>query len=197
MNFDANRIKEEIMDYLRIQEMVDSDDFCSSKFKKQYNHFYRIRQKPESWYNAYYDLFFKCKNNPMAFEEIITELYKVTGELHASFGSKMLATLNPNKPIWDQYVLQWLGFIKNDPKDNIQRIKYYASIYEQIENEYNAHKNDKNIIESIRQFDSLIPEGKNISTTKKIDFMLWSNRSDRTVSIFEYNQMKDMLEVGK
>lgn len=47
----------------------------------------------------------------MLFEEILRELYDLTnGRIEASFSSKMYATLYPEKPIWDQFVLKFLGF---------------------------------------------------------------------------------------
>ena len=33
-------------------------------------------------------------------------LYVETGNIEASFSSKMIATIDSDKPIWDQYVLQ-------------------------------------------------------------------------------------------
>lgn len=194
MIFDPRRINEGIDIYNEIMREVNTPLFCSSSFRKLYNGFYRLRQKPVDWYDAYYDIFQRCKENPMTFREVLTEMYETTGEIHASFCSKLIATLNPNKPIWDQYVLQWLGINLNDPKDKYDRIDYYVGIYEQIENEYLAHLNDRNIRDAFAEFNRLAPHGVNLTEVKKLDFMLWSNRSDRTVSILDYNQLLDELE---
>lgn len=193
MIFDEKRINEGIGDYNEIMSMVNTPAFCTDSFKTLFNHFYRIRQKPASWYRAYYDLFKRCKEENLSFKEVLTELYKKTGEVHASFCSKMVATVNPAMPIWDQYVLAWLGIIKNDPKDITERINYYCEIYNTICKEYNAHLNDYNIKEALKIFDIKVPRGKNIHVIKKIDFMLWSNRSDRTVSILDYNHLIDKI----
>ena len=194
MIFDAKRIKEGIESYNEIMRQVNTPAFCSLEFRKLYNGFYRLRQKPSKWYDDYYSLFLECKTKEYSFKELLTILYKKTGEIHPSFCSKMLATLNPDKPIWDQYVLLWLGFSLKKIKDDNLKIEYYSNVYDQIEKEYLSHLEDRNIKEAIALFDKMIPEGKNISSVKKIDFMLWSNRSDRTISVFEYNKLLDEID---
>lgn len=57
----------------------------------------------------YYSLFVSAKKNDVTFEYIIRELYRLTGNVEASFSSKMLATIDASKPVWDKYVLQNLG----------------------------------------------------------------------------------------
>lgn len=193
MIFDPGRINAGIDSYNEIMRQVNTTQFCNADFRTLYNGFYRLRQKPQTWYDAYYDIFLDCKTNPKTFIEVVTELYERTGEIHPSFCSKIVATINPNKPIWDQYVLHWLGIVLNDPKDKHERITYYATIYQQIESEYNEHLNDRNVIEAFAEFDRLVPAGINITAIKKLDFMLWSNRSDRTVSVLDYNKLIDEI----
>lgn len=45
------------------------------------------------------------KTEYATFEDILDFLYESTGRIEASFASKMLATLYPNQPIWDKYVI--------------------------------------------------------------------------------------------
>lgn len=194
MVFDAARINEGIDKYNEIMDQVNTPHFCDPDFRKLYNGFYRLRQKPAAWYEVYYDIFLNCRNNPKTFQEVLMEMYNRTGEIHPSFCSKLIATLNPDMPIWDQYVLQWLGINLNNPKDDHERINYYAEIYTQIKDEYNEHLSDKNIVNALEEFDRLIPDGAGLTNIKKLDFMLWSNRSDRTVSILDYNSLLDEIE---
>lgn len=193
--FDANLIKKGISDYLWIQNNVHTDLFLSDEFKKRFNRFYRIRQKSQKWYEAYYNLFAKCAQNPMPFRDMMLELGLSTHEMHPSFCSKMLATLNPNKPIWDKYVLQQLGFTLNNTPTNgpVVKANYYADIYNKIEEEYNTHRNDENVIAAIEKFDKEIPEAKNLTFVKKLDLILWSKRSDKTISILEYQSLLNEL----
>ena len=128
----------------------------------------------------------------MTFEKVLKTFYEKTNYKYIgpSFCSKIIATLDPQKPIIDKYVLQWLGITKNyEPNNKDDKIEYFVDIYNEIIKEYNDHLDDPNIIESIKSFDEQISEGKNITKIKKIDFMLWSNREPKTVSIFDYDKL--------
>jgi len=189
MNFDVGIIKKGLPLYFDIMAKVPTDDFCSPSFRTRFNSFYRVMKKTPEWYNAFYSVFKDCRTDPMSYEEVLTSVFLKTGEVDHSFCSKIVATLDPNKPILDKYVLQWMGISPNEPKDKMQRIEYYARIYDLVEREYNAHFSDENLIADFERFDRLIPEGKNLTLTKKLDFMLWSLRSDRIVSLLDYEKL--------
>ena len=118
--------------YKKIIESVKQVNVSTDmEFQKTFNHFYKVRRN-EQWRKAYYDLFEECKNNSdLKFEDIITNLYKNTNQIEASFSSKLLATINPNMPIWDQYVLlnlnlQLIGKTKDERL--INAISLYSDI---------------------------------------------------------------------
>ena len=55
---------------------------------------------------------------------ILNEIYQKTGNIEGSFTSKLLATINPNLPIWDQYVLKNIGLkVKETSKEEKIKIK--------------------------------------------------------------------------
>ena len=92
--------------YKQIMEMVLKTDVSSDpEFQRTFNGFYRVRRNAE-WRKAYYDLFEKVKVNNPSFEFIIKTMHEATGNIEASFSSKMLATINPDMPIWNRYVVQ-------------------------------------------------------------------------------------------
>ena len=78
------------------------------EFQHLFNAFYRVRIN-EAWRKTYYSLFEEMKQGSPPFESILRFLYEKTGNIEASFSSKMLASLCPEKPIWDRYVLEDLG----------------------------------------------------------------------------------------
>lgn len=91
----------------RIHEVDISRD---AEFQRFFNGFYRMRQRPAGFYTSYYAYLEQNKyNKELTFEDIVTYLYHETGSVHASFSSKLLATVNPDMPIWDKFVLQNLG----------------------------------------------------------------------------------------
>ena len=77
-------------------------------FQRMFNAFYRVRRN-EEWRKVYYHLFEELKVNTPSFDYIIRYMYERTGNIEASFSSKMLATLCPSEPIWDRYVIENLG----------------------------------------------------------------------------------------
>jgi hypothetical protein len=51
------------------------------------------------------------KNTPIIFKDALTYFYEKTRRIEASFSSKLLATINPNMPVWDVNVLNNLRII--------------------------------------------------------------------------------------
>ena len=147
----------------------------SSEFQRAFNGYYRIRRN-EDWRNRYYALFrIARERNYTTFRQIITKLYKLTGNVEASFSSKMLHTLDPSKPIWDQYVLQNLGLVLTG-KTQEEKIENAIVLYKQIEKWYEDYLKTQEAQENIAVFDQMLPDYAWISDVKKIDCLLWSKR---------------------
>ena len=149
-------------------------DPASPEFQRAFNGYYRIRRN-EEWRQHYYDLFVKAKAGRFSFEQIITELVRLTGNVEASFSSKMLATIDPSKPIWDQYVLQNLG-LELIGKSQEEKLQNAVALYDRIVKWYKEYLTTSEARENIIDFDRLLPEYAWVSDTKKIDCLLWSKR---------------------
>ena len=143
-------------------------------FQRLFNGFYRVRRN-ETWRDAFYALFQRVRDARPTFEEIVTALYDKTGRVEASFASKMLATLDADKPIWDKYALINLGIAVPD-KNKDAPLTGIADAYDQIEGWYASYLTTPNARRCVRSFDRLMPDYSWISATKKIDFYLWSMR---------------------
>ena len=74
----------------------------------------------------------------MTFENILCNIYISTDMTEASFASKMLATLNPDKSIWDSRVLKFLG-LKPVGKSDSDRQDSIIEIYGKIEGWYKEY----------------------------------------------------------
>ena len=144
------------------------------EFQTTFNAFYRVRRN-KKWRDVFYKYFERVKNNKnIKFEEILRYIYKKTGCIEASFSSKMLATINPNMPIWDQYVLknlniEVLGKNKQEKLDNT--INTYYKIIE-IEKQ---KMEQQDIIQAIKEFKQEFKEYE-LSDIKILDYILWNNR---------------------
>ena len=91
-----------------MEHVMKTDVSADEDFQRIFNGFYIVRRN-EEWRNVYYSYFEKVKNSKPTFEDIITYLFEKTGNVEPSFSSKMLATIIPEKPIWDRYVVQNLN----------------------------------------------------------------------------------------
>lgn len=154
-----------------MNRILEVDVSTDAEFQKFFNGFYHMWQRPASFYASYYAYLEQNKHNKeLTFEDIVTYLYQETGSIYASFSSKLLATVNPNMPIWDKFVLQNLGL--RTPyyyeKDRLQKtVQLYHSICDWYKSGEAAEK--------LAEFDAIFPDA-DISDVKKIDFILWATR---------------------
>ena len=161
--------------YQYIMEQAKQIDVSeNADFQRTFNGFYMVRRN-EEWRKIYYSLFESVKTETPTFESIITHLYKTTGNLEPSFSSKMLATIFPEKPIWDRYVVQNLGMelvgtIKQEKLQNA------IALYADIEKWYEDFLKTDKAKECVLIFDRMLPDYKWLSNIKKIDCILWSIR---------------------
>lgn len=158
-----------IMDYVR-QTDVSTD----MEFQRIFNGFYIVRRNAE-WRKCFYGYFEKAKESTPFFDEIITYLYENTGYIEPSFSSKMLATLAPEKPIWDKYVVQNLDMTL-EGKTKQEKLESAIKLYHEMEEWYSEFLTTDKARECIKKFDETFPDYKWISEVKKIDVILWSIR---------------------
>ena len=143
-------------------------------FQRLFNGYYRIRRN-EEWRMHYYSLFASAKKDDVTFEHIIRELYRLTGNVEASFSSKMLATNDASKPVWDKYVLQNLGLELTGKTPN-EKLDNAVALYCQIERWYSEYLGTFEARDNIDTFNKMLPDYKWVSDVKKIDCLLWSMR---------------------
>ena len=161
--------------YKKIMDWVRRTDVSSDReFQRTFNSFYRVRRN-EEWRRAYYNLFEEVKNSKPSFEYIIRTMYKETGNIEASFSSKMIATIDPNMPIWDRYVMQNLC-LELKGKTKKDQLECAVGLYDQMVAWYGDFLKTVNGRDCIAEFDKTLPGYTWMSDVKKIDFYLWSIR---------------------
>lgn len=145
-------------------------------FQTAFTAFFRLR-RDSKWREHYFSLFERQKKRGInvSFGEILLRLFKQCGQIEASFSSKMLATINPEMPIWDSIVLKNLGFkIKGKTKE--EKFSNAVVLYDDICKWYQQFKKTDEAKRMLESFDLAFSEYRHISETKKIDFMLWAMR---------------------
>lgn len=162
--------------YNYIKENIYKCDISKDgEFQKVFNAFYRVR-RDEKWRKVFYTYFESIKDKKnITLEEIVSYMYKKTGNIEASFCSKLLSTINPDMPIWDQYVLANLDLdVKG--KTKVEKLKDTIAVYNKIiEIEKNKLK-QKDIQQAIKDFKEYFPE-YNLSDIKILDYILWNSRN--------------------
>lgn len=161
-------------EYEYIMKNIHKTDVSKDKdFQRKFNHFYRIRRN-QTWREKYYQILEKNKTRKeeVTFENLFCNIYVFTDMTEASFASKMLATLNPDKPIWDSRVLRFLG-LKPTGKNDSDKQDSIIEIYGKIEDWYEEYLKTAEAKENIRTFDEMLPDYSWISNVKKIDYIIW------------------------
>ena len=187
------RIQSGLVTYCEIMNWFKETDVSKDyKFQRRYKGFYRVR-RDDDWAKIYFDYFQKVKNTNITFKEIINYLFEQTGRVEASFASKMLATINPNMPIWDQEVLDKLGFKQTYQYNKDKQLKDAIDNYERIVNWYK----DNITSNYIEEFDTNFPDYKHISKVKKIDFILWGVRNKKNKIKVANNDVDSTYEIAR
>ena len=162
--------------YARIQRVVRETDVSSdADFQRFYNRFYRVRRNAE-WQAHYYAIMEREKASlSTAFADVLREMHAPTGNVEASFTSKMIATLHPDRPIWDSLVLARLG-LKLRGTTAQAKLKNAVGVYGEIVTWYETYLATNDAEKNIRLFDELLPDYAWLTPVKKVDFLLWSER---------------------
>ena len=128
----------------------------------------------------FFNLLETFKNNKLDFSDIITLIFDNTNRIEASFSSKLLATIDPNYPVWDKYVLLNLGlkapsYSGTTPEAKRKRIIKIIGLHNSITEWYSGFLGTENAKSLIRCFDAYY-KNVNITDSKKIDLILWKLR---------------------
>ena len=169
-----------IMDNFKSIDLSGDDD-NAKEFRTKYRGYYRVRRN-DDWSKLYFGFFENNKNNnDITFNQIIDYCYNnmktnkgAKNPVEASFSSKMLATINPEKPILDSRVLENMGltipvYLKSDKK--LERAK---AVYEIIDDRYKAYSRTPESDTVVSIFNEMFPDYTELTKTKKIDFFLWA-----------------------
>ena len=169
--------KSDLVKYRDLQEQFSAVSVAENKtFQKTFTAFYRLRRDDE-WRHYYFSLFeeYKKRKDVPSFGEIQLRLFQHCGQVESSFSSKMLATLDPNMPIWDSYILKNLGLNING-RTKEERLSYAVVLYGSICNWYTDFLKTDEAKEMLELFNETFPEFNHFTTVKKIDFILWAMR---------------------
>lgn len=143
-------------------------------FQRTFTGFYKVRRSKDAFLKKYYSFMEESKGKELSFETVIKKLETFEGRVEASFSSKLLATINPKMPIWDQYVLANTGIV--EVKYYQRTIRECISKYAQLCRHYEKFLKTGEAKEMIASFDEKLPQYRYFADIKKIDLMFWQKR---------------------
>lgn len=159
----------------RLREVdVSKDDL----YQRTYNGFYRVRLPITEAYSTYYNLIEQNKNNNnLSLELILNRLIVDTNRVETSFGSKLLATINPNIAPLDKIVLGHLklSLPKSFGLSKTERINQCAKVHRQLGGEMNQLITMSGFKVLKEEFKFRYPS-YNFTDIKILDLLLWQYR---------------------
>ena len=100
--------------YVYLLERLRKTDVSSDiEYQSVFELFYVVRLRDGAWMDAYFKILEREKHNEaVCFESVLREMRCLTGRVEASFSSKIVATIDPDQPVWDRWALQNLNLNK-------------------------------------------------------------------------------------
>ncbi|MCX6636162.1 MAG: hypothetical protein NT090_13940 [Acidobacteria bacterium] len=85
--------------------LASSNVAADSKYRSTFSGYYRMQRRSKDWYDYFFALLETKKHSrTITFGDILTEVHRTKGRIEPSFCSKLLATIRPDKPVYDKYV---------------------------------------------------------------------------------------------
>ena len=165
-----------IAQYLKIMELLPHVNVADSRdFQRQFNGFYRVRQRPPEWYKTYFSFMEQRKQSIPTFDETLDHLWNVLGRCEPSFSSKLVATLDPTEPIWDTFVLQHTK-TKRPAYGSKNRVSQAKAAYESIRNWYRQFLSSAEGARVVLLFNQAVAEQQQDHRLKESRFCLVANK---------------------
>lgn len=166
-----------IAKYAQLMSILPTCNVASDPdFQRQYNGFYRVQRRTQDWYKSYYALMERSKAAVPTFDHVLDEIHQATGRYEPSFASKLVATLDPTKPIWDIHVLANTGHVAPSYTD-ANKLTLTKASYQSIVAWYADFLESPDGKLCISEFDRMVPLHTGFTALKKVDFILWQMRS--------------------
>lgn len=170
-----DRVEPGLRKYLWIMGRVRGCDVrTDATFQRTFNGFYRVR-KNAVWRAAFYELMETAKTRPLGFADVLGSLRASVGSVEASFASKLVATLDPERPVWDQFVLTNLGLRKPYAyqRDQFDRT---LRVYEELQRRHAELVRSPVGRLICERFVARHP-GAVLTDAKRVDLVLWQHRA--------------------
>lgn len=174
------RVEPGLEQYCALQVRVTEGGgvFADGAFRRLYNRFYRIR-RGVAWQEAFYGLLARSAGAPAPpeFRSVLRQLHEATSRYETSFASKLVATLDPHRPVLDKWVLDNVG-LRLPPVGASDRFERICDVCTTVEQRCLAFLATAAGASLLVAFDRRYPNVP-VTAMKKLDLVLWQSREAR------------------
>ncbi len=158
-----------------IRSLHSTDVSQDADYQRRFNGLYGVRRN-QNWRTIFYDLMERQKSDRnIDFSEVLTAIFEKTGRVEASFSSKLIATINPDRAIYDSIIRRNLALPNRGGAAN-DRIKSAAIDYAVIQQQLSTMVSARQFQALRKGFDEKFPQFTSFSDMKALDFMIWQMR---------------------
>lgn len=146
-------------------------------FQRAFKSFYRVRRS-DGWCEMFFTILDREKHNlAVSFREVLAEIHCGTKRVEASFASKLVATINADRPVWDRHVLDNMGLKPPHWSRNpSRRLRRCGELYECIRTSTSRTIRKSGFEEWRSRVDDAFPQFSHFTDIKKLDLLLWQSR---------------------
>ncbi len=169
------RIAAGLEKYSWLQAALPTRDVARDReFQTAFNAFYRVR-RGIAWQSAFYRLLQRSKSDPPSFASVLRALLAEAGRVEASFASKLVASVDPEMPVIDAFVLKNLDLRLQRTGPVERRLARIVELHDCIRQTYSGYLESERGRYLVASFEASYP-GRHITRTKMLDLVLWQTR---------------------
>jgi hypothetical protein len=161
--------------YCWLQAALATTDVAHDReFQIRFNAFYRVRRSP-TWQSAFYGLLQQNKSKLQSFADVLRALHAATGRAEASFTSKLVASVDPDMPVIDAFVLKNVGLRLPRPGPIETRLARMVELHDLIRRTFSDYLAGDLGRHLVARFEESYPD-RHITRVKMLDLILWQAR---------------------
>lgn len=161
--------------YCWLQAALATTDVARDReFQTRFNAFYRVRRN-SAWRSAFYGLLQQNKSKRQPFAEVLGALHAATGRVEASFASKLVASVDPDMPVIDAFVLKNLGLRLPRIGPIETRLTRIVELHDRIRRIFSDYLDTDTGRHVVARFEESYPN-RQVTRAKMLDLVLWKAR---------------------
>jgi len=154
-----------------MQSLPEVDVTRDKEFQQRFIAFHRISHRSPAWQATYFQRLEVAKVIGAEFADVLDELWEETGRYEPAYASRLVATVDPGQPVWDQHTLTRTGLRAPGYLDP-NKLRHAGDVYYQVRKWYAAYLGSPGGKRLVALFDEAAPEFRDINALKKVEFAL-------------------------